>query len=48
MRFHIKGNPKLDRAGAPVKPANGEPGGGREWMSKDSVDVEVLGVDDIY
>lgn len=48
LAFTIRNEPTLERNGTRVKPLNGEPGGGTEWMSEnDSVEVEVIGVDNL-
>ncbi len=44
MEFRIKNNPSMVRDGARVDPANGGGGGGREYMTTDPVEVEVINV----
>ena len=44
MEFNIKNNPTLQRNGTRVTPDNGGKGGGKEYMSTDSVKVEVINV----
>lgn len=47
MAFIILGDPKLERDGAMVRPAYDEPGGGTEWMTLESVEVEVTEIEPI-
>jgi len=47
VEFRLRGNPKLELEGTKVSPRYGEPGGGREWMTTESVEVEVMRVDDL-
>jgi len=44
MEFRIRNNPNLQRNGTRVTPANGGRGGGREFMTTDPVDVEIINV----
>lgn len=46
-RFRITNDPGLLKNGTRVQPDNQEPGGGREWMSEDPVEVEVIDVDNL-
>lgn len=45
VRFRITNAPTLLLSDSPVAPDAGEPGGGTEYMSEDTVEVEVLAVD---
>lgn len=38
---------RMELEGSEVEPHEGEPGGGREWMTYDAVDVEVIEVEDL-
>jgi hypothetical protein len=44
MEFRLRNSPELQRAGTRVDPAYGGRGGGREYMSLDRVEVEVVNV----
>ena len=44
MEFTIKNSPKLERNGSKVTPAFGQQGGGKEYMTTDIVEVEVINV----
>lgn len=44
MGFQIKNNPSMMRNGTRVDPAYGERGGGREYMTTNPVEVEIINV----
>ena len=44
MEFKIKNKPKLERKGTKVDPKYGQPGRGKEFMTRDPVEVEVINV----
>ena len=44
MEFTIKNSPKLERNGSKVTPAFGQQGGGKEYMTTDIVEVDVINV----
>ncbi len=47
LAFTITNDPELLLEGARVRPDEGQPGGGTEWMSRDAVEVEVIGYVDL-
>jgi hypothetical protein len=47
MRFTIRNDPHLRRAGDTVESSDDEPGGGTEWMTLEAVEVEVIAVDNL-
>lgn len=47
MRFTIKNDPHLQRAGDIVEPSDDEPGGGTEWITLEPIEVEVIAVDNL-
>lgn len=44
MEFRLKGSPALERNGTRVTPKYGGRGGGREYMSTEHVEVEIINV----
>jgi len=44
MEFRIKNNPELKRNGANVEPDFNQPGKGKEFMTNQPVEVEVINV----
>lgn len=44
VAFRIRNEPTISARGERVDPAAGEPGGGTEWESADTVEVEVIEV----
>ncbi len=47
MEFEIKNNPSIQNNGTKVKPNYGGRGGGKEYMSQNPVEVEVINVQPI-
>jgi hypothetical protein len=47
VAFTITNNPQVVLDGTRVRPTGGLPGGGREWMGVDVVEVEVISVDNL-
>lgn len=48
MEFRIRNNPRLEIDAGRVEPAHGREGEGREYMSEDPVEVEVIDVQPIH
>ncbi len=44
MEFRLKNDLSLERGGTRVDPANGGRGGGREYMTRNPVEVEIINV----
>lgn len=44
VEFNIKNHPKFERNGTKVRPDFNQPGGGKEFMTNDIVDIEVINV----
>ena len=47
VRFTIRNDPRLRRAGDVVEPSGDEPGEGSEWMTLEAVEVEVIAIDNL-